>query len=273
MKMNPTSSDNSPYISTQVKAQLDKAKKKVMEGDQDRVYVITGREGLGKSTLAFQIAHYLDATFSIDDIVFTAQQFEKRIREAKKFKAIVFDECFNGLSSKGSLSKENKNLVRLLMECRQRNLFIFLVLPSFFLLERYPAIFRSTALFNVLASRKNYKLRYYKIYNYTKKQVLFLEGRKLMSYFKPKIRKKHRFYRKLPPTVDMHAYNKKKMISFMDIGQKEPEESRYRQQRDFLIQYIHENYEKSTREVSKIFNDAKFPLSTTQIHRIIHNAP
>jgi len=185
------------YVASDIFKQLRKGYKKVTEGDQDRVYVITGREGLGKSTLAMQLAYVVHPTFTLDNIVFTANQFEERIKKAKRNEAIIFDEAFNGLSSKGAISKENKRLVRILMMCRQRNLFIFIVLPSYFLLEKYIGLFRSTALFNVLASRKNFKLRYYKVYNYKKKRELFIRGKKLMDYSRPKIPKSYRFFKTL----------------------------------------------------------------------------
>ena len=72
-----------------------------------------------------QLAYTLDQNLSLDNIVFTANQLEKRIIECKPNTAIIFDEGFSGLSSKGAISKENKRLVRLLMMMRQRNLFLF----------------------------------------------------------------------------------------------------------------------------------------------------
>ena len=40
----------------------------------------------------------------------TANQLEKRIIECKPNTAIIFDEGFSGLSSKGAISKENKSV-------------------------------------------------------------------------------------------------------------------------------------------------------------------
>ena len=114
------------YVATPIRNQLLKGFEKVTKGDQDRIYVITGREGLGKSTLAMQLAYIVDPNFTLNNIVFTSDQLENKIRTAKQFEAIIFDESFNGLSSKGAISKENKKLVTLLMMCRQRNLFIFI---------------------------------------------------------------------------------------------------------------------------------------------------
>ncbi len=240
------------YVATPIFYQLRKGYKKVTEGDQDRIYVVTGREGLGKSTLTMQLAYVVDPNLSLNNIVFTANQLEKRIKEAKQFTAIIFDEGFSGLSSKGAISKENKRLVRLLMMCRQRNLFIFIVLPSFFLLEKYVGIFRSTALFNVLVSRKNFKLRFYKVYNYQKKKELYIKGKNLMDYSKPKIPKSYRFYKKLPPNIDEKAYRLKKLETFRDEHIEESEESKHLRQRTILSKYLREKYDFSYVEQSKL---------------------
>ncbi len=259
------------YVATPIFNQLRKGYKKVTEGDQDRIYVITGREGLGKSTLAMQLAYSLDQNLALDNIVFTANQLEKRITECKQFTAIIFDESFSGLSSKGAISKENKRLVRLLMMMRQRNLFLFIVLPSFFLLEKYVGIFRSTALFNVLVSRKNFKLRYYKVYNYKQKRELYIKGKNLMDYSKPKIPKSYRFYRKLPPTIDEKAYRLKKLVTFRDDGKEESEESKIIKQRNFLFYVLKENYDLSYSGIAKLLEEGGFGLNESVIGRIVRD--
>ncbi len=259
------------YVATPIFNQLRKGYKKVTEADQDRIYVITGREGLGKSTLAMQLAYVVDQNFSLNNIVFTANQLEKRITECKPNTAILMDEAFNGLSSKGAISKENKRLVRILMMMRQRNLFLFIVLPSFFLLEKYVALFRSTALFNVLASRKNFKLRYYKVYNYNKKRELYIKGKNLMDYSRPKIPKSYRFYRKLPPTIDEGAYRLKKLDTFRDKGEEESEESKIIKQRNFLFYVLRENYGLSYIEIAKLLEEGNIGLNESVIGRIVRD--
>ncbi len=257
------------YIAPEIKKQLDRQKKIVMEADQDRVFIITGREGSGKSWLAMQLAAYLDPTFCIDDICFDAKSFEKRIKQVDKFKAIVFDEAFTGLSSKGALSKENKKLVRLLIECRQRNLFIFIVLPSIFILERYIALFRSHGLFNVSISRKNFNNRYYKVYNQANKHTLFILGQKYMSYAKPKIWKKYRFYGKTPSGITKEEYEKKKTESFKEaVIAEAPEITRLITQRDLMMNKYKESSKVSNIAISKLLEESKVPLTAMTIGRI-----
>ncbi len=275
MKINPiqilNKEDIPYYVNPGVLEQLNKGKVKVIEGNQDRIYGVTGREGSGKSTLAMQLAYVLDPTLTLKNIVFTSSQFEERIKTLSKYKALVFDESFNGLSSKGAISKENKRLVQLLMMCRQRNLFIFIVLPSFFLLEKYVAIFRSTALFNVMISKKNFKRRHYKVYNYQKKKILYLIGRKLMDYSKPRIAKSYRFYAKLPPSIDIKAYEKKKKDAFEEKDVKMNVESDIIKQRNSLAIKLNEKYGETYEEVSKGLEKDDCPLSSSVIGRFIRN--
>jgi hypothetical protein len=207
--------DNIPYyLPKEIKENFKRALEKVMFGGQDRVYLVTGREGSGKSTDTLQKAYAVDPTFNLKRVAFDSESFAKIIRKANKFEAVVFDEAFNGLSSKGALSKENKRLVKLLIECRQRRLFIFIVLPSMFLLEKYVGIFRSHALFNVMIAKRNYKIRYYKVYDYSQKKELYMRGQKYYSYAFPKIWKMFRFYGKFPPTIEQKEYESKKSRAF-----------------------------------------------------------
>ena len=275
MKMEQKDSSNEEelpfYVSKDIVKQLHKAKKKVLESDQDRIYVITGREGLGKSTLAMQLGYVVDKTLTLDDVVFTSTQFANRIRQVHQGKAIIFDESFHGLSSKGAISRENKKLVMLLQECRQRNLFIFIVMPSFFLLEKYVALFRSTALFNVLASRKNFKLRYYKVYNYADKKILYILGKNLMDYSRPKITKSHKFYRKLPLSIDDTAYRSKKLSAFRGRETEEREESGFIRQRNCILHYLYDQHGLSYVEIAEVLESYGNGMDVSGIGRIIRD--
>ena len=95
----------------------------------------------------------------------TLHAIQKTNSDDKHTKGVLFDEAFRGMSSKGVLSKENKKLVQALMEMGQSNLVLWIVAPSFFLLELYPAILRTNALFHVKKDKKSGK-RIVRIFNY-----------------------------------------------------------------------------------------------------------
>jgi len=264
------------YMAPEVVKQLESAMDKVIRGDQDRVIPIDGNEGSGKSTLGFQLAYKVDPTFCLDDIVFTGDQLSKRIKELAvkkiKYKAIVFDEAFNGLSSKSALSKQNKQLVQLFMECRQLNLFIFIILPSVFLLEKYIALFRSHALFHVFISKRDIKRRYYKIYNRKTKKTLFLLGQKYLTYNKPYIRKSYRFYAKMPPTIDKEAYLEKKLKAFHS-EEKGEEFNKYKAQRDFILKKFYEETNMTHTKMGILFKECVAPINRSLIGQICVKRP
>ncbi|KKN22717.1 hypothetical protein LCGC14_0912190 [marine sediment metagenome] len=187
----------------------DKLKKK----DEDRVYVVDGRERFGKSIFSLQQAKYLDPTFNLLRVCFTPKEFLHQVRNAPKGSVIVFDEAFRGLSSKASQSRVNKKIVQAMMEMGQKNLIVFIVLPTIFLLEMYAAVLRSNALFHIYKDRSG--RRRFRIYNYNKKSWLYKVGRKKgFDYSFPRINRRHtgRFYGNFP--IDEVSYRKKKLDSF-----------------------------------------------------------
>lgn len=251
------------YISPDIGRELLRAKTKVEKYNQDRVYVIDGREGHGKSTLGLQLAYSFDPQLTLDQVVFNGNDFEEITRKLPKFRSVVFDEAFNGLSSKSAMSRENKKLVRLLMEVRQRNLFIFIVLPSIFLLEKYVAIFRSQALFHCYIGKKGNN-RFYKRYNYQNKKLLYINGKKLMAYHRPKVSFTHRFFDKYPKTIDRAEYNKKKLLAFRDIEKEDLKEDKRIKQRTIFSKLLKDEYKLSYSKQAELLklNDCGVDYST-----------
>jgi hypothetical protein len=233
------------HLDKKLKDRWDKLKGgKLASINEDRVYLVDGRERTGKSSFVFQQAKYIDPTFNVDRICFRPEDFLNQIRTVPKGSVVVFDEAFRGLSSKSTRSKTNKAIVEAMMEVGQRNLIIFIVLPTIFLLEIYAAVFRSECLFHIYklksGSSDGVKHRAFKIYNYQKKKQLYLRGKtKYFSYSKPYISKaKGRFFLKrythplyaLPyETFEMDAYLKKKEQAFRESEKKEDsEEDKYK---------------------------------------------
>ena len=277
--MNPQKTLNNPidelgyYMAPSTYKQIKKGRDDVLKSDLDRVFVVDGREGFaGKSTFAFQAAYAFDPSFCLDRIVFSSKDFENCLRTANKGQAIVFDEAFRGLSSKGSVSKENKKLVQLLMEVRQQNLFIFIVLPSFFMLEKYVGIFRSHCLFHCYSSKKTSKRRYYKVYNYQNKKLLYIFGKQLMNYVRPKISKAYRFYAKFPPTIDRQAYIDKKLAAFQDFAKEDDEKiDNHVLQRTILSKHLKEIFKMDYTEQSKLLKNGGSPVDSTALSRHAKN--
>lgn len=251
------------YISPKIKDLLDKARHQVVNRDWDRVYLIDGSEGSGKSLLGLQLGSYLDPGLNLDRITFTGEDFGKAIDEADKNQCIIFDEAFNGLSSSAAMSRMNRFLVRKLMECRQKNLFIIIILPTVFLLQKYVAVFRSKALFHVYVTKAGVR-GYYKAYNPKNKKILFLNGQKMYSYYKPYIKKSHRFYGKYP--LDEQAYREKKRQA-LETNEEKEKVSPYVARFAILAKTLKESYNLPYLKQIEILKQHNYPLDKANISR------
>lgn len=223
------------FIDKKLVTRWDKLRKDLVNKDEDRVYLVDGMEGSGKSVWTLQQAKYIDRDFSLDRVCFTPEDFLKTIVNAKKGQVVVFDEAFRGLSSKSSMSRTNKTLVRAMMEMRQRNLVVFIVLPTFFLLETYAATARSHALFHIYKSKNNGR-RCFRIYPRSKKNVLYYIGkRKGFSYAIPRVRFNGYFFNKY--AIDEQSYRDKKynaLTQLVDDGDGRDKISfKYEKQQEF----------------------------------------
>lgn len=201
------------WIAPIVKEELDKVKRRVLKNDRDWVTVIDGEEGVGKSVLAQQIAAYLDPNFSIDRIVFNSDDFLKIIKNPKTEKGacILLDEAFAAANNRASLTEVNRAMIGVATEMRQKNLFVLMVLPSFFDLDKYFALWRCRALFHVYFTPN--EDRNYVIFPKDSKKMLYLTGKKTYAYGKPRS--------PYPPftfpnhyTVNEHDYRTKKSEAF-----------------------------------------------------------
>lgn len=203
------------YVSKLLKKKWDKIKdNQLIKSDDDRVYLVDGRERVGKSLFSFQQAKYLDKTFNLNRICFTPDEFLNQIRNAPEGSVVVFDEAFRGLSSKASQSRVNKKIVQAMMEMGQRNLIVFIVLPTFFLLEMYAAVLRSNALFHVYKDKKG--IRRFRIYNFQAKSLLYKVGkRKGFDYGFPRVKYRDRFYGVW--SINEEKYRNKKLKSLKEF--------------------------------------------------------
>jgi hypothetical protein len=211
------------YIDEGLKKEFDLLKKAVKD-DWDGVILIDGVEGGGKSILAQQLGYYLDPKLDSDNIVFSGEDFMKQATEmTEKYRVIIFDEAFAGLSSRAAMSQMNKKITGMLMEIRQKNLFLILILPTFFELDRYAAIFRSRCLIHVTA--ENFVRGSWEFYGYGKKKRLYMYGKKFYNYKMVHADIRGRFAAFSP--VDSVKYKQKKTDSLCKAFNPEEPEERY----------------------------------------------
>jgi len=213
------------YMNKTLKQALDNLGKNLRK-DYDCFLVVTGHERYGKSTLAFQMASYLDPTFNLDRVVFTAEPFHEAINKADKYQAIVFDEAHGALNSKETMTSLNRKLTQTFTEMGFRNLIVILVLPSFFELGKYAAIHRSNALFDV------YRRGSFAAYDEKRKKNIYLRGKRDYKFTqRPNFRGDFGPY--LP--LDKKAYDEKKKVSTTVTNKLSKKEMRWIDQRDCAI--------------------------------------
>jgi len=261
-------------------AMEDRLKRNLDEGiipdlhkkDKDFFLVIDGREGAGKSTLAMQIGKYVDNTLDLSRIVFSPEDFRKAILSADKGQCIIYDEAFTGFSSRSSLSPINKVLVSLAMQMRQKNLFIIIVLPTIFLLDKYIAIFRAKALIHVHENKG--RRGYYRIYNSNKKRYLILMGQKTMTYNIKGLytNNKGRFYGKFvlgDEIVEQEYLRKKeKALANSEKTSMSSQQVKFKEQRNLMMWILRKNLKLSYREMSELLAEYDWDISYVQIRAI-----
>lgn len=240
--------------------------------DKDRVIAIDGNEGSGKSTLAFQIGKKVDPTLTIERVVFSAEDFRDAIFKAKKGQCVIYDEAFTGLSARSSLSGINRVLVSLMMQMRQKNLFVIVVLPTIFLLDKYVALFRTIALIHVYECSG--QRGYFKVYSRKAKKLLYLFGKQTYSYTHKKIfsKFKGRFYGvfALGDEKEEEKYRKKKAEA-LESTEKSPMNSRqikFMEQRNIVIYLLRKKLMLSYRQLESLFEEYGLPISYVQLRDI-----
>ena len=227
------------YLDGYLKRNMDEAKR-VIKKDWDMIFIIDGYEGSGKSVLAQQVAKFCDSEFNVDRVCFTPEQFIKVVTNCPKFGAIVFDEAMTGLSSRAAMSEINRMLVAVLAEIRQKNLFVLIVMPCFFEMDKYAAVWRSRALFHVYTG-KNMERGFFSFYGQDKKKDLYVFGKKFYSYKQVKPNFRGRFTKGY--TIDEDIYRAKKYEALKNRERKSegtipPRYRKWKDQRNIMIKLI-----------------------------------
>lgn len=107
------------------------AQKILMKDDWDLPIAITGNERKGKSSIAFEMALYLDDLFDpAEQTVFTADEFGRKAVNLPKYRALILDEAVSGGFSRDAGSGPNKRLAKFLTVCGDRNLIMFILWPN-----------------------------------------------------------------------------------------------------------------------------------------------
>lgn len=229
----------------------------VQKRDFDYLFIIDGEEGSGKSVFAMQLGKVLDPNLTINNIAFTPGEFTEYVTKSRKHQCIIFDEAFTGLSSRAAFSEINRLLVELMMEMRQRNLFVIIVMPTFFMLERYVALHRSKCLFHVYINKKGQR-GHWTFYNKSYMKYIYINNKKGFTYpRKAAMRGTYpNFY-----TVNEEMYRQKKKEA-LKVKFKTVERSKYMRQRNKYIQILYQEFDLTQTAISDL--SIKYGINITQ---------
>lgn len=236
------------YLDEFLKSNLDIIKETIKK-DWDFCIVVDGLEGGGKSSIAQQIAKYLDPTLKLNRICFNENEFRSAILSIKgKYKAVIYDEAVGGLSSRSAMSKVNRMLISLMSQIRQKNLYVIIVIPCFFELDRYVAVWRSRCLVHTYLG-DNFQRGFFSFYNIKKKKQLYFFGKKLYQYMvRPNFR--GRFTKGY--VVNEREYRKKKLLALeYDRDVDTSKTAMILEQRNSLIKYLRENFKLGYKQISE----------------------
>ena len=235
--------------------ELRKMKDSVINSNDMGLLLIDGRPGSGKSTLGAQVAYFLTGgNFSLDGEAFTQKQTSDIMRNMKKGEACVIDESFDVINKRTSRSASNMMMLRDLQQMRSKQVFIIILLPSFYDLDKNVSLWLASALIHCYRSPEPLGKRgQYQVYDINGIRNLWLYGRQSYSYNKkiavPNFRS--RFTKYFP--LDMNEYEAKKQKSLGDEEAKKKESSKYILQRNKLIFELR-NLGKSVIEISNMIN-------------------
>lgn len=148
--------------------------------------------------------------------------------------------------------------------CGQKNLIILVVMPTFFMLEKYVALFRARGLFHIY--RKGVKKGYFLYFNAEKKKILFLAGQKMMSYKGCRANFRGRFLNKY--MIDEAKYRKLKEKALISSSL-DKKENKLQDQRDRFIYMVWREWMKSRRNIERLCHIYGIDIKARQISTII----
>lgn len=156
-----------------------------IEKDKDVLGIFVGNPGEGKSTLAQQVAYFLDNKFNTDMITWNYEDFITKglglFTEGKsKGRAVMHDEGREVLSALSVLSKRTRKFMSYLYENRQTNMYQFILTGDLFDLPK--SIVMQRALFCIYVHEEGeFENGFFKFYNRPDLRRLYITGKKSRS--------------------------------------------------------------------------------------------
>ena len=238
-----TYSQKSFHMDNILQRELVKMRDQVLIHNDMGIILIDGRPGSGKSTLAAQIAFVLtEGKFTVDYESFNQKQTFDIMKKMQEGDCCIIDESFDVINKRTSQTSANMLTINMLQQMRSRKVFILILLPSFYDLDKNVSLWLASALLHCYRSPEPLGRRgQYVAYNIKGIQRLWLYGRQSYSYslkiVKPNFRA--RFTKYFP--IDYRKYENMKRKALTEEPKEKTETNRYYQQRNILIKELKDN--------------------------------
>ena len=186
--------------------------KKILKNNWDAVIVIDGMERSGKSTLGFTCGEYLaDGKLTLNNVAVDGDDAMRKCESLPDKSVLIVDEGSLVFSSKDSMTKEQKKLLKIVNVIGQKNMIFIIILPSFFELTKAIAVHRSLFLLHVYTDKKLNRGRF-TYFSQKGKKVLYDVGKKHFgSYAYPRANWIGK-YKEYDPFGDEYKEIKKKSL-------------------------------------------------------------
>lgn len=207
------------YLEEFLKKKMDNIKY-LQYKNWDCLFIICGAEGSGKSTLSFIFGQYLtNLSLTLDNIANGSDDAMEKLKYLPDGSVLILDEAELLFSSRDTMTKEQRQLTKILMIIRQKRMVLILVTPDFFGLSRYIAVNRARFMIRTYTDVTLDRGRY-GYWGTKKKARLYQEGKKNFGqYTRPKAQIYGRFldyklpfdekYQKIKFETLMKAFEKK----------------------------------------------------------------
>lgn len=181
----PLGSPDGIYLNVNLLKKLENVHKLIRK-NFDAVILISGGERVGKSTLGMAIGHYLsNGTLTINNFASGMNDAAEKIKNLPNKSVLIVDEASLVASSKDTMKKEQKHLMKILDVVGQKNMIFIFILPSFFDLNKQVALRRSKFLLHCYVDEHLNRGKF-AYFGEKKKRILYHLGKKNFdSYAKP----------------------------------------------------------------------------------------
>ena len=189
--------DMNLYIENWLHEDLELVKESAQKG-MSPVFCIDGYEQTCKSTLAAQLAYFLDPSIKNDlvRVTFNREQCEEGIKRARDLggdgRVVVLDEAGNIFDADSQSSKNAKWIKKVFQQCGKYHIIFIMCSPSIFDLSTYARIHRINFLLRTYTKiiksdtmtgiKKHLHKGYYMMYPMSKKISLIMKARYKYDY-------------------------------------------------------------------------------------------